>query len=79
MIDNGANSVLSIVTQLAVVVAKAHIAILDGALLHAQLCRAGLVLHVGRRLKHLVHALKPGNGLLVHLGRVDERLERRAK
>ena len=68
MIDNGANSVLPIVTQLAVVVAKAHIAILDGALFHAQLCRAGLVLHVGRRLKHLVHALESGEGFLEHLG-----------
>ena len=62
-----------------VLVAKAHVAVVHGTGRDLQVRRTRLILNIRRGRKHLVHALKASDSLLVHLRRIDERLERRAE
>ena len=78
MVDNRA-SVGAALAQLNTLVAKAHVAIFNRTSRHLQVRGIRLALDIRSGRKHLVHALKAGDGLLIRLGRIDERLERRAE
>ena len=77
MVDNGTRPVAR--AQLDILVAKAHVAILNSAGRHLQIRSTRLILNIGDSREHLVHALKAGDGFLIRLGRIDERLKRRAE
>ena len=77
MVDNGTCPIVR--AKLNILVVKAHVAVLHGTSRHLQIRSARLILNIGDSREHLVHALKAGNGLLIRLGRIDERLERRAE
>ena len=78
MVDNRA-SVGAALAQLNILVAKAHVAIFNRASRHLQVRGIRLVLDIRGGRKHLVHALKAGDGLLIRLSRVHKRLERGAE
>ena len=78
MVDNGTLVGIAL-AQLNILVVKAHVVILHGAGGHLQIRSARLVLDIRRGREHLVHTLKAGDSLLIHLGGIDKRLERRAE
>ena len=77
MVNHGTS--LIVAAQLNVLVTKAHVAILNSASCHLQVRGTRLVLDIRGSREYLVHALKAGDGLLIHLGRVHKRLERGAE
>ena len=78
MVDNRA-SVGAALAQFNILVAKAHVAVLHGTSRHLQVRSTRLILNIGDSREYLIHALKAGDGFLIRLGRIDERLERRAE
>ncbi|CDD43828.1 unknown [Collinsella sp. CAG:398] len=68
-----------LILELAVLVAEAHIAVLDSTSAHLEWAGIGRILDIGRALKHFVHAAEAGDGLLERFGRVDEGLDGRGE
>lgn len=78
VVDNRA-SVGAALAQFNILVAKAHVAVLHSTSRHLQIRSTRLILNIGDSREHLIHALKAGDGFLIRLSRIDERLERRAE
>ena len=67
------------ILELTVLVAEAHIAVLDSTSAHLEWAGIGRILDIGRTLKHFVHAAEAGDGLLERFGRVYEGLDGRGE